>query len=235
MRAYRIATVLAVMAATGSAMAATITQTKTFGPAAAGSQGQVTFNKFDSSLGTLNSIHVTAVLNTSGGSFAVDNDSNQPASGDLSVGASLAISSTDVALLNNSFQPVISPISAQTTAPGIELSADDGDTANQYDAGGTDWAIVNGSSQNASGDGYIGASLFGGYQSIGGGTYVINYDSDLITEWTGVGGINGVFTSASVDGAIEVVYDYSPVPEPALIGLAASAVPALLIRRRKRA
>ncbi|MDD5724480.1 MAG: choice-of-anchor E domain-containing protein, partial [Syntrophales bacterium] len=74
-----------------SGMATLITQTETF--SGVGTSG-LTFDQFDSTLGTLNSIELTYSLTSSGGWITFDNDTTSVLTGDAQFGAKGSVTAT---------------------------------------------------------------------------------------------------------------------------------------------
>jgi hypothetical protein len=215
----------------GTAWANLIVQTQPFGgiPELAGS---LTFNQFDDSLYTLNSIKVLFYLQASGGELILDNDSHLPASGNFEFGAKGNISSTDVSLLDSS----LLPIPGQVTAYNIQAFALDpniGDVPGDYDPTPPDGLSYSGGTQDDTKSGFVGMIAWGGGTKgfIGTGTYDIDYSISQWLTYGGIGGIEYAVNPVTADGYVEVTYDYT-IPEPAticLLGLGALS----LIRRKK--
>jgi hypothetical protein len=221
----------AVLASVSLASAATITQTETFS-GIPNFSNDLTFDEFDDLGGTLilNWVRVQLNLNISGGEFTLDNDGVGPASGNYEFGANGAITSTDVALLDSAFQPVVATV--PTLSQGVfSLAGDDGDGLGVYDGTAPDGVVVSGGSYSNSDLGFIASSLLSQY--MGNGTFDITAD---LTQWTDFGGVSGIewaVTPVSADGSVVVTYDYS-VPEPATMSLLAVGGVAALIRRRRK-
>ena len=211
--------------------ALTITQTKLFGPNTPNMNGSLNFNQFNSSGGlTLQSIQVSLTLQTSGGQLRLDNDSESPASGIFHFGAKGTISSTDVTLLNTSFQPVPGEVNA-IYSQAFNLAANVGDEPNDYDPSPPDGLLYNGGDMNNSKSDYITSLVWyaGTKGFIGTGTYNINYQVNQWLDYGSIGGIEYAVNPVTASGSAEVVYTY--VPEPATITLL--AVGAFAIRKRK--
>lgn len=221
--------VCAALAMSGSAANAAIsTQTLPINAHNPNQSGNLVFDLFDSTLGTLNSVTITSTLLSWGGSFAVDNDAATPASGTASLSATLSLSADDVRL------PGVVKSLATGVTESFELAANDGDAESEYNAGTTDWGQVLGPSSGSPWSDSESAVATYMNDYIGAGTFTISYSTVQSQAWAGNGGISGAFTAMSASGSVTVTYDYTPVPEPATASLAGLAV-LMLLRRRRRA
>ena len=167
--------------------ATTITQTQNFGGTPNLLQ-LLTFNQFDDQGGSLilQSIEVTFSLDITGGSLTLDNDGQLPANGTFEFGADGDISSTDVSLLNTSFQPITAGLEA-THIGAFALTANAGDGSGDFDPTPTDGMQYIGTNENDSDSGFITPAVFVGY--IGTGTYDIVVDA---IQWSSFGGVSGI-------------------------------------------
>ena len=201
------------------AFATPIPQTKPFS-GVPDMNGVLAFDKFDTHGGTwvLDSIQVKLNLETSGGTFKLDNDSELPASGTFFFGAKGTISSTDVALLNSSLVPLAIPGQAMAYhSEAFSLDPNVGDIGGDYSPLPPDGMSYTGHAETDTKSGFVGELFWAGYQ--GTGTYDINYE---ITQWLTYGGIGGIeyaVTPVSASGDVEVIYEYHIIPEPATICL----------------
>ena len=218
--------ICAVLALTaGLTFAATITQTQTFS-GIPNMNGSLTFNQFDSSLGTLTSIQVRLSLQTSGGRLILDNDSASSASGTFEFGANGSIGSTDVSLMDTSLQP-ITDLTEAFYSQAFSLDANVDDVSGDYDPASPDGLQYDGGIVSDTASGLVDSTVWGGYT--GTGTYNINYN---ITQWLDYGGISGIecaITPVSASGDVTVIYTY--IPEPATMLLL--AIGAVAILRKK--
>ena len=223
---------LGVLVLASAAGAAPIMQTEFFGPSTPNFQQTLTFDKFDDLGGTrtLLSVKVKMELSVFGGSATVDNDGVDPASVTIEFGASGAISSGDVSLLNGAFQPVTSDVNV-FTAGNFNLSANDSDPTNQFDNdGGPDNATLNVTPDSDMDMGFIAPSLHAQYIGAG-ATFDVLVQVDTLFNILGQGGVAGSFVPVSAEGNVMVIYEYVPAPGSlALAGLAGFAA-----TRRRRA
>ncbi len=211
----------------GLASAATITQTKTFS-GIPNISGPLTFNKFDSSLGTLTSIQVYFTLQVNGGQLILDNDSDSPASGIFEFGAIGNISSSDVSLIDSATTVIPGPIEAYNSQ-AFSLNANVDDGPGDYDPAGPDGLQYDGGIESGDTSGFVGSMVWGGY--IGTGTYDIDY---TVIQWLDYGSVSGVevaYTPVSADGDVTMIYKYNIIPEPATMVLL--AIGAVAILRKK--
>jgi len=189
----------------------------------------LTFDQFDNVGGTLTlqSVEVIFQLEISGGQLVLDNDGLEAASGSYEFGAKGNIASTDVSLVNGSFQPVTSELGALHDA-NFSLTANVGDGSGDYDPNSPDGLKYDGGTEDDSDSGFISPLVFVDY--IGTGTYDIDA---VVTQWQEFGGVSGIewaVNPVSASGSVTVIYNY--IPEPAALSLLALGGLAL-IRRRK--
>ena len=220
----------AVLASVSLASAGTISQTQTFGGTPNLSQA-MTFNEFDDQGGSLilMSVFVSMDLDVDGGLLILDNDGEFAASGNYEFGAKADISSVDVSLLDNTFQPVLPELTGLTTG-AFALDPNDGDILGDFSPLGGDALTVTGSLQSDSASGFIANLML--TQFIGTSTFDIVGDAVQWSDFGGVSGIEWAVTPVTANGSVTVVYNYE-VPEPATMSLLAFGGIAALIRRRK--
>lgn len=212
-------------AVASSAMAAQVSYTNTYSgiPALSGSMD---FAKFDSSLGTLTGVTIQAQLISDGGALRVDNDSLLPASGDIYIGATLSVSSPSggVHLLNASAEPLFPAALESKTSAHVDLTGDDGDGTG-FQSGGGDYGNVVGGVVTTYGGGNVGSSYFADYT--GSGNFTLDYSATQLADYGSLGGASAEIDALSARGYVSVIYDYTPVPEPA--ALVAPAIAAGLV------
>lgn len=227
----RLCVVLVVMAFSITAVSATqVSQVKAF----SGTPDFPTtwaFNQINLGAGTLNWIKVIMTLNVDGGQFVVDNDAASPASGSFNFGGQSAITSSTVTMLDAGFNPVVG--SAQAGHNGtFDLDANVGDGPGDYSPLGPDGMVYAGGPQADAKNGFIDSTFFSEY--IGTGTYNVTVTA---TQWYGASGGSGIETASSpvtANGTLEIIYDYTPVPEPTSILSLLGGIGMLgLFRRRK--
>ena len=195
----------------------------------------LTFNQFDTSLGTLDSIFVEFHMESENGELRLDNDGAGGASGTVTFGSSGLISSTDVSLLDATLQPVVDQLMG-VSVDNPNLSPDDGDaevggTIN-FSQVGPDSATLSPSNTMQDDSGFIGAAQFVQFQGLG--TYDINAQLGQMLEinFGGAGGIQFQGDPIFTTGYVRITYDYT-IPEPSTLTLLATAS-LLMLRRRQR-
>jgi len=220
------AAALAAVGATASAQQ--IMQTQSFGPDTPNYEQVLTFDFFDVDINDVESIKVKLQLEINGGSLTVDNDGVTGATVDVELGATGAISSTDVTLLDGAFQPVAADVAIGTNAT-FNLGANDGDDDQSFDPnGGADEDTLNGAGQAGMSMGFINSQFWSDFIGAS-GTFDILADIDQILDFGGVGGVSGGFTPVSASGNVMIIVT---IPAPASAGLL--GLGALALGRRRR-
>jgi len=209
-----------------AAQAGTITQYVPFGPATPNFDQTLTFNQFNGPLADLLSIQVELGLHIDGGYLIVDNDGTLPATVTVQLGATGAISSTDVPLIDLAWQPVVAPVSV-FSGNTFNLAPDNGDGPMNVDPNPPDGATHYGIPGSNSGAGFINPALFGSY--VGAGTFNIKADVSQILDFGSVGGVEGAYGPVLADGYARVIYNFVPEPATVLVLIIGAAT---AIRRR---
>lgn len=197
----------------------------------------LTFDKFDDQggLATLNSIEYIFTLDNTGGILVLDNDGEQPASGNYEFGTKASLMSFDVPMVNALSMPVTGVLTAYNTGT-FSLAADVGDSSGDWDPSGPDGIQIDGTIQSDSDSGFINATAFSQYT--GTGTFDVLASANQWFDFEGVSGVEGATTPSSVAGSVKILYNYAggtPVPEPATMILFGSGLMGLgaIGRRRK--
>lgn len=219
----------------GVSSGATLIQTQNYAFVPNGSQ-TVTFNKFDTSLGTLTGVNVSVTLNKSGGSFQVDNDSDNAGTINLThqVKGSLSTSLDFRALLNTGFATIgnNTVLVATSTLSNQSIAGTQGDATNAFNATGLgDFVSFNPTTIGASDSGDVNNAFISYYQ--GTGTFTDTVTADQIVSATGLSGLQQSFTVSNISGAVVVTYTYTAIPEPASALLGGLGLLGLVVRRRR--
>jgi len=221
---------LAICLATSAGLASSqtfVSQIQTFGGVPNFSQPLV-FNKYIGNVSDITEIQISYVLTINGGLFIIDNDALTPATNIVAnFGANLDATSTDVTLLNATFQPVIIGASATNSAV-FNLAANQGDGLGDFSPIGPDGASLVGTTQTSSGTGNVNSMFFS--QFAGGGTFVVNAVGSQIGNLSFNSGIETATTPVNSLGSLTIRYT---VPEPSSAALLGLGTLALAIRRRR--
>lgn len=189
----------------------------------------MSFNQFDT-LGntrTLTGVTISFYFDTTGGSFAVDNDSEEVGFVSFSreIMGKLTSSSVEVGTAGTYF----SAQSGFTSAIG----ADDGDPQDQFDVGGPDY--VQYIPENITGTGNaaaISSGFWGGYT--GSGSFNVSFLSSQSFSVSGIGGLQSLSIASKISPTVAVTYTYSvTVPEPTTALLGGIGLLSLMRRRRQ--
>ena len=221
-----------IAAAAGTASAAQIMQSMPYGPSTPNFNTVLTFNKFDGTLGTLNSVKIKVDLSINGGFLQLDNDGQDPANGSADLGALTTISGVGVPVLNNAFNNVLgSGVDVFNSSP-FAIAGNDGDLTNQFDVGTADFFDFQGQNGSDMGMDFINTLFHANYTDADGvimglNTYGIDVNVNQIFDYGAIGGIAFSGGPVTASGTVMVIYDYTPVPAPgaaAILGLGALAM-----------
>jgi hypothetical protein len=226
-------TILALAALSAPAFGATIVQTQNFSFVPDGS-AVLTFDQFDTlgGLRDLDLVTISITLTKLDGALFVDNDSVNPASGNITQTVTISLSAA-FGIVDNSFQPIGSGVQAVSTY-FADLGGDDGDTDTivgnndgfQND-GGVDVDGTNfGPETTTVGATTVNSATYGNY--IGTGTFDITINGLQGTSTASVGGAAFSGEPATATGSVTITY----VPEPSIAILGGLGILGILRRRR---
>jgi len=209
------------LAGSHGVQAQTIVQTRTL-DFSLGLTQDLSFDLFDTLNGrTLDSVTYNITLNSTGGQFAVDNDSATSTNVTLTRTATISdFSSSDLsnfALLDTS---------AAAIGSGIDISSEDSasltgttgdDTENFNNTGGTDFFGIDplpDASDSSTQEVFSGG--LSEYTSDGPGTFTLSVTADQDTDVSIDGGatVRQSSTTATFTGEVEIIYAFTPIPEP---------------------
>ena len=186
------------------------------------------FDKYHGPASDILSINVSYSMTIRGGQFIVDNDSSSSATTTASFGARLNASSSEVALVDFSFQPIIQGVMVTNTQT-FNLGPDNGDGVGNYDSSGPDGGILIGQTRTFSSGRNVASAAFGGYA--GPGQFTVTATADQVGSLSFNSGIETASTPVNAEGYITITYNVVPEPSSAaLFGLAAIG---LAFRRRR--
>lgn len=236
--AAAVAALLSVAAATSANAALTLIETETFSFVPNGSR-QMTFDKFDTQGGTrvLQSVEVTVSYTKSGGSLAVDNDSETGGTIRLqhSINGTLSVSSGGVNLLDSTFNPIGTGLNAVSVHESLGIGPTSGDSTSQFNStGNSDYFLFSPDPLTVTASGTINSALQSGFvASAGNNTFTLNFNALQTTDASGLGGLQQAFVVSSVEGFVTVKYNYDVVPEPSISVLGVIGALGLVVRRRR--
>jgi hypothetical protein len=232
-RAVMLIVSLLALPATG----ATIIQTESFGfnP---NQTVNLDFSKFDTTLGTLDSVFITVNFTKTGGKYEVDNDSMSSGTVDLTHSVSGLLQSGDVSLRKAGVGVVYvgqsGSLQAINTLSNQSVGITTGDDIEAFNSTGLgDNVVYFPGNSNATDSGFIRTADITDYESVGAGTFSLDFTGTQNVNVTGLGGLQQSFTVSSIAGDVTVTYNYTeaiPEPEAALLG--GLGFLALLKRRR---
>jgi hypothetical protein len=219
---------LLALTSTGFASAASIIQSQNYSFVPTNSI-TFTFNKFDAATyGTLTSIVITTEVTKSAGSLFVDNESSEPATGDISQSVTINLNSVDVDLLASPSGFIGTNVNAISTYAAF-TGPDDGDGP-LLQPGGVDYDGTFFGPTTTTLVQTVRALVMPEY--IGTGTYDIDVNATQGFDASAFGGAAIGITPANAAGSVTVEYIYTPIPEPASALLGGLGCLALLRRRR---
>jgi len=225
--------VLGVLLTAMPTFAATIVQTQNFS-GIPNIGGSLTFNQFNNSGGTLQSINVLLYLESSNGQLILDNDGLTTASGTFEFGAAGDLAdTTDVVLFSSSFSPIPGQVSAYHTGT-FNLAANVGDGPLDFSPAGPDGMLYTGDLEGGVATGFVGSAFWsaGTKGFTGTGTFNIKYSIEQWINYGSIGGIEYAVNPVNTTGHVTIAYNY--IPEPATIVLLTIGAFASIKRKNRK-
>ncbi len=222
-----LAVCMMVSQASASPVTLTSTETQPFNIGAGGLATPLTFNSFDTSLGTLQQVTITFDVTVASGSFIVDNDgaTATDATVDASIDAQVATGGEVV------FTPI--PFNS-TTHEVLNLGPDDGDGAGSIDGSAPDGAIISFAGAHdvlqAIVNSGIGLASF--EDTNAGADYIVNLSATSSIDTHGNNDVAGGWNPMTLSGNVKVEYTYIPTPEPTTLAFLALGFVGFGRRRR---
>lgn len=225
---------VAALAFSGAAQALTIDYSDSFDFVPNGTP-TLELEKFNSSLGTLNSVYLEIEYTKTGGKVQADNDSDSVGTLTIEqrVDGSLKNISISNGLLDGSFETIGGDLDAVSTITGVTVQPTTGDDTENFNAtGDVDFYEYLPGDVPVSDDGYVNDLFKGGYAGNAGETFTVDFEAHQSDSITGASGIQKAVVVPSISGTLTVTYDYTPIPEPGMLGFALLGGAALIRRRR---
>ena len=196
---------------------------------ASGVDSTFTLNKFDASLGTLTGVYIAYWTQFEDLRVQVDNDSVATQTGNVGFNCTLSSFSSTADTDGKIDSLALQVAETQNYILGVNIN----DVVGAFDAqpGEGDYRDWNPGTLSGFDDGVIGADAFSDY--IGSGTYSTSLTATMLTGINFVGdSVYSELNSPTSTWNGEVIYTYTPVPEPATASMMIFAgVIALLARR----
>jgi len=194
----------------------------------------VSLSQFDSSLGTLTAVYIKYYVAIAGANVQLDNDSGSVQSGTARV-QNLVNSWTGPNTLNASFGQIVETADMQLNeSQTFALGATSGDTVGLFNVtGNSDYVNWSPGILEAGDEGFVNSVV---WDSVYVGTG--NIDSTINATYSTTAsfdGSNGYFQGNTPSGTFtgEVIYTYTPIPEPATASMMIFATLLTLLIRRQ--
>lgn len=217
----------------GLGNAAVITQTLPYAFVPTGNV-PLTFNKFDTTLGSLFSVTVSVDMTKQRGQLEVDNDSATGGAIVMTHQVTGTLSST-VSLVKTGGASSVGQSGSITVTDtlGATVGVSSGDSTTTFNATLlADYAIFQPGASTVSDTGNIDTAFINQYAFAGFQTFLITMGGAQSVNATGLSALQQAFTNSDIKGEVTVTYNYEAVPEPASALLGGLGCLALLRRRR---
>jgi hypothetical protein len=201
----------------------------------------LTFNKVNKPVGDIQSIIVSIIYDKTGGSYAVDNESDNSGTTTFSHTVDGTLSSSDVSLADTNglttWANAADAVSSTTGFIDAHDNSESSDTTGNFDTEipDKDYFTFSPGDTSASSSATINSAFYGGY--VGSGTYDITFQANQLFDVALAGGFSFQGGPSSVNGLVRV--EYIIIPEVGTLAMMAIALGSFggiaLLRRRKRA
>jgi|GEM_PF-1620019 len=151
------------------------------------------------------SIEIKLHLEVTGGYLNVDNDGIDPATLTATFGAIAEVSSSDVTLLDDSFNPIPPDAQADTSAL-FNLASQTGDGVGDFDPTPPDGAQLLGSDDVEETSGFVNSLFWAGFTGVQTDSFDIEVDVDTVAEIVGAGGVELAYVPPTASGWVEITW-----------------------------
>jgi hypothetical protein len=200
-----------------------------FDSATNGTLPALSFNLFDGILGDLVSVEIRTFIGFENGLAQIDSEAIDATNVDVEFGTEADFTPNGVPFIRGDFSVIGDDINASLTQNYTNVGGNDGDNVLSFqDDGGFDNRNLpgpaTGSPVTNTDNGFIGAPFLSAY--LGPGSFTVDYAASTLFNITSPGSISGAFSPGIVDGSVEIIYRYTPIPEP--------SAPSLLLALTRR-
>ncbi len=210
--------------------ASTIIQTQGF-VGKPGLEKPLTFNQFDPSTGTLQSVQIDLLLEISDGTLTLDNDGEDAVATSILLGATGQLRSEDVRLLDDADSPILAGSDALSVSTGsvLALAAENGDGV-LFDPTVPDARIHFGETTSSLHGGTIHKDYMADF--FGSDVFTIIGDFEPLVDFGAGENVSGQFDPVTM--SVNVILRYEVVPEPSGLLLVLGGLLGIGVARRRQ-